>query len=275
VTSGYGEALRVRLKDGRFIHAGDETSPVQAMLVNDAFVRAYMTDGKPVVGRRFPGLLSDGVTTEIVGIVGNVLKDGLDTQAQPEIYLAHSARTPIRREINIVVRTEGDPSRFSSILRSIVLDVEPTAAVGRVGTLSSQIADSVSEPRFATAVLATFALLALGIAAAGLYGVLSYTVSQRRREIGIRAALGATRANLIGLVVRQGLTVTLAGLAIGLLASVVVTRRMQSLLFGITPLDIPSFIFMPLILIGVAVLACVVPARRAAATDPATTLRSE
>jgi ABC-type antimicrobial peptide transport system permease subunit len=124
-------------------------------------------------------------------------------------------------------------------------------------------------------VLTVFAALALGIAAAGLYGVMSYHVSQRRREIGIRAALGATRANLIALVVRQGVTITFVGLAAGMLVSVLATKRLQPLLFGVRPLDLPSFALMPIILLVVAILACALPARRAAATDPATTLRSE
>ena len=118
-------------------------------------------------------------------------------------------------------------------------------------------------------------ILALGIAVTGLYGVLSYNVSQRRREIGIRAALGATRADLIGLVVRQGLTVTLLGLTAGVAVAALAARRLEPLLFGIAPLDLPSFVTMPLILLIVATLACVIPARRAAATDPATTLRAE
>ena len=146
------------------------------------------------------------MTTEIVGVVGDVLKDGLDTRPQPEIYLALNrldTEHAITREINLVIRTSGDPNGFVPSLRSMVREIEPTAAVGRVGTLASQVANSISEPRFSTAVLAAFAVLALGIAVTGLYGVLSYNVSQRRKEIGIRAALGATRADLIGLVVRR------------------------------------------------------------------------
>jgi predicted lysophospholipase L1 biosynthesis ABC-type transport system permease subunit len=206
------------------------------------------------------------------------LKDGLDTKPQPEIYLALNKvdnEHGITREINLVIRTSGDPNAFAPTLRSVVRDLEPTAALGRVGPLSSQVANSVSEPRFSTAVLAAFALLALGIAVTGLYGVLSYNVSQRRKEIGIRAALGATRADLIGLVVRQGLTVTLLGLSAGVLVAALAARRLQPLLFGIAPLDLLSFVTMPVILLIVASLACVIPARRAAATDPATTLRAE
>jgi putative ABC transport system permease protein len=276
VTAGYAEALGLRLKEGRLLEASDETAPVQAIVVNEAFARSYITDGRPVVGRRYRGLLAEpDVMSEIVGVIGNVLKDGLDTQTQPEIYLPHKASRAISREINLVIRTDGDPAADATALRSIVREVEPSAALGRVGPLASRIDDSVSEPRFATAVLAAFALLALGIAATGLYGVLSYNVSQRRREIGIRAALGATRSNLIALVIRQGLTVTLVGLSAGVLVAILATRRMQPLLFGITPLDLPSFLLMPLILLVVAILACGIPARRAAATDPATTLRSE
>jgi putative ABC transport system permease protein len=276
VTPGYAETLGIRLEEGRLLQPSDETAPIQAMLVNRSFARAYMSDGKPVVGRRYKGLLSDaGYTTEIVGVVGNVLKDGLDVQTQPEIYIAHSSNFPIRRELNVVIRTAGDPAVLAPALRSVVLDIEPTAALGRVGTLASQIARSVGEPRFATAILTVFAVLALGIAATGLYGVLSYNVSQRRREIGIRAALGATRSNLIALVMRQGLTVTLVGLAAGMVLSAVAAKRLQPLLFGIEPLDLPSFTLMPVVLVAVALGACAIPARRAASTDPATTLRTD
>src|SRR3954469_4383837 len=278
VTAGYCEALKLRLKEGRTISPGDETSPIQAVLVNDAFARAYITDGRPAVGRQVTGLFGKDKTSEIVGVVGDVLKDGLDSTPQPEIYLALNktdTEHSISREINVVIRTASDPNAFAPQLRSIVREIEPAAALGHVGALSSQVASSGSEPRFSTAVLAAFAVLALGIAITGLYGVLSYNVSQRRREIGIRAALGATRRDLIALVVRQGMAVTVVGLAAGVLAAGLLARRLQPLLFGIAPLDLPSFIAMPAILLVVAALACVVPARRAAATDPSTTLRAE
>jgi putative ABC transport system permease protein len=160
-------------------------------------------------------------------------------------------------------------------LRAIVRDVEPTAALGEAGTLASRVSASVAQPRFATAILAVFAVLAMALAATGLYGVLSYSVTQRRREIGIRSALGATRAHVIALVVRQGLKSTVAGLLVGLALSAFAARLLQPLLFGIRPLDVPSFALTPLVLLVVALVACLVPARRAAATDPAITLRSE
>ena len=274
VTPGYAEAIGLHLKDGRFFNQSDETSATQAMIVNEAFVKEYMTDGKPIVGRRFSGLLYDG-QTEIVGIVANVLKDGLDARPQAEIYVAHGREQRITRELNLTVRTAGDPEAFAALLRSIVGAAEPSAAVARIGTLTTRIGNSVGGPRFATLVFIAFAALALGIAATGLYGVLSYNVSQRRRELGIRAALGATRGRLVALVVRQGLVVTIAGLAVGLLAAAIGARRLQPLLFGIEPLDLLSFALTPLVLLAVSLAACAIPARRAASTDPATTLRIE
>jgi len=276
VTPGYAEALGLRKIEGRLLEPPDSTSAIQAMVVNEAFVKSYMNDGLPVAGRRYPGLLSDkGLTTEVVGVVGSVLKDGLDREARPEMYLAHSKTRGITREINLLIRTHGDPAAFVPTLRAIVRDVEPTAALGEAGTLASRVSASVAQPRFATAILAAFAALAMALAATGLYGVLSYSVTQRRREIGIRTALGATRANVIGLVVRQGLRSTVGGLVLGLVLSAFVTRLLQPLLFGITPLDLPSFALTPLLLLVVALVACLVPARRAAATDPAVTLRGE
>ncbi len=276
VTPGYAEALGLRKIEGRLFEPGDSTSPIQEMVVNEAFVKSYMNDGHPVAGRRYQGLMAEPkITTEIIGVVGSVLKDGLDREARPEIYFVHSKERGITREINLLMRTSVDPAAFVAELRSLVRDVEPTAALGETGTLASRVSASVAQPRFATGILAVFAALALTLASTGLYGVLSYSVSERRREIGIRSALGATRANVIALVLRQGLTATVAGLAVGVVAAALGTRLLQPLLFGIRPLDLPSFALMPLFLLIVAIVACLVPARRAAATDPAVTLRSE
>jgi ABC-type antimicrobial peptide transport system permease subunit len=161
-------------------------------------------------------------------------------------------------------------------LRAAVREIEPNAvALDRVATLSSQIATSVGQPRFAATVLGVFAALALTLAAIGLYGVLSYNVSARRREIGVRAALGASRRDLLGLVLRQGLGVTAIGLAIGLIAAAGLTRLMETMLFGVEALDPLSFIAAPAVLFAVACLACLVPAARAARVDPAIALRAD
>jgi ABC-type antimicrobial peptide transport system permease subunit len=147
--------------------------------------------------------------------------------------------------------------------------------VERIEPLTAMVSASVAQPRFATTVLATFASLALALAAVGLYGVLSYGVSERRRELGLRAALGAARADLLRLVLREGLRATLVGVAIGLAAATALTRLMQAVLFGVTPLDALAFTLAPLALLPVAVAACLIPALRAAKTDPAVALRNE
>jgi predicted permease len=275
VTPGYLEALGLRLREGRWLTERDRTSAVKALVVNESFVRSYLSDGRPVVGRRFEGMNEPGVTTEIVGVVGDMLLGGLDTESQPATYWAASDTHPLRGRMFLLVRTAGDPTTVIPTLRAMVRAIDPGAALDGVGPLAGRVAASVSQPRFATAVLGGLSLLALVLAAIGLYGVLSYNVSRRQREIGVRAALGASRSEILRLVVRQGLGVTIAGLAIGVAGAAAATRLMQQMLFGVTPLDWITFTGAPLVLLLVATLACLVPARRAAATDPAVALRYE
>jgi putative ABC transport system permease protein len=275
VTPGYAEALSLRLRQGRLLAAGDRDSGTRALVVNEEFVRSYLADGKPVVGRRWPALFGDdGEPTEIVGVVGDVLKDGLDTQPQNEIYALWQDRAASSSEAYVAVRTAGDPLAVAPALRALVGELEPTATV-EVATLASRVSASVAQPRFAAAALAAFALLALTLAAAGLYGVLSYSVTRRQREMGVRSALGAGPGDIVRLVLRQGLGVTAAGLVLGLAAAAATTRLLGSLLFGVTPLDAAAFAAAPLLLLAVALVACLVPARRAAAVDPTEALRSE
>jgi predicted permease len=276
VTPGYAQAVGLRLRAGRFFDDRDAAAGTRAMIVNDEFVRRYLSDA-PVVGRRFPALYAnETVQTEIVGVVGTVLKDGNDRQPQPEVYFVHGSPTRrITAAVNMVLRTSGDPGALAALLRKTARDVDPTVVVERVESLSDQLTASMAQPRFATSVLVTFAVIALTLATVGLYGVLSYAVSQRRREIGVRAALGATRSDIVTLVVHEGLLVTAAGLALGLAGAAALTRVMQGLLFGVTPLDALSFAAAPLMLVPVAIVACLLPAYRAARIDPAEALRTE
>ena len=277
VTPGYIETLGIRLREGRLFNDSDGRDGRRLILVNEEFVRRHLAT-TPVAGTRIRNLLSrdNDADTEIVGIVGNVLKDGNDREPQPEIYFPHSTQNQeIVGAVQLVVRTTGAPSALSPELRGIVRDLEPASAIDRVEPLTTAIAASVDQPRFAAAVVSGFAALGLLLAAIGLHGVLSYSVSDRRRELGVRAALGARPADLVTLILREGLVVTFAGVAIGLVAAAGLARSAQALLFGIGPLDMTSFAVGPALLIGVAVMACLRPALLASSTDPALVLRGE
>jgi putative ABC transport system permease protein len=275
ITPGYGGALGMRVRQGRLFEPRDMSAGIRPIILNEEFARVHFRDGRPVVGRRFTASFAGNPQVEIVGIVANVLKDGLDTQPQPEMYHLPRDAFGLPASMNVAIRTTGDPLAIVPAVRQAVRDVDATAAVDDVETLGSRLSASVSEPRFAMAVLVVFAFVALLLAAIGLYGVLSYQVSQRRRELGIRGALGASRASLVALVLRQGLTVTLVGIVLGLAGAAWTTRLLQGLLFGITPHDVLTFGVAPVALLIVAIVATAVPARRAASVDPIEALRCE
>src|SRR5690606_23656093 len=211
---------------------------------------------------------------EIIGIVEDVLPGPVDAKPEPQIYVPFEASESIS-EVTLAVKTASDPSALAPTLRSIVANVESSAAVDGIATLSARLSASVGQQRFAAAVLGAFASLALVLAATGLYGVLSYMVTQRRRELGVRAALGAGRGRLVSMVLRDGLVVTSAGLIVGVLGAVAGSRLLEGLLFGVTRLDAVSYVAGPALLLLVAVVACLVPALRAASVDPAEALRAE
>jgi putative ABC transport system permease protein len=277
VTPGYAETLRLRLRQGRLLSTEDVSNPRLAMLVNERFVATYLNDGRPALGRQYTGLLAPNTTAEIVGVVGDVLKGGLLDTPQPEIYAAlgnHGLLT-MGRDINLVIRTTGDPLAVIASLRPIVRELEPNAPVHNVHLLASELSASVGEPRFATATLAAFSALAVVLAAVGLYGALSYWVTRRRRELGVRMALGADRASLIKIVLMEGLGVTAVGLVIGLMAAAGSGRLIRSLMVGIETPDLASFVIASATIIAIAIAACLVPAWRASAIDPTIALKSE
>src|SRR4051812_36487623 len=273
VTPGYAEALGLRLRAGRFFTSTDYAAGARPWVVNEEFARLYLPP-RPVGYRFEQGSGAAAAPVEIIGIVANVLKDGNDRLPQPEVYLLPRAPARFYGRFALVVRSEGAPAAAAPGLRALVQEISPGAVIETV-TLSDRVAASVSEPRFAMTVLITFAVLALMLAAIGLFGVLSYGVSRRRRELGVRAALGASRSQLVALVVRDGLLVTAAGLVVGLAAAAAITRLMRGVLFGVAPLDAVSFLAAPAVLVPVAVVACLVPALRGARTDPAEALRSD
>jgi putative ABC transport system permease protein len=270
VTPGYAEALGLRLRAGRFLNESDQGSTNLRVMVNEEFARLYLPPDP--IGLQLAW--NNPPIAEIVGVVGNVLKDGNDRQPQAEMYAVITPETRTGGAMGIVLRSEGNPAALTPLFREVVREVDPEAAID-VAPLAERLAASVAQPRFALSVLATFAVLALVLASIGLYGVLSYAVSQRWRELGVRAALGADRTALVRLVLRHGLTVTVVGLVLGLGAAAALTRVMQGLLFGITPLDGVAFATPPMLLVPVALVACLVPARRAAGVSPSEALRCE
>ena len=276
VTPGYAEALRLRLRAGRLFEASDEASGVQALIVNEQFIKTFLQGVEPI-GFRFNGsvVTSNYQSAEIVGVVADVLKDSFNQQPQAEVYVVASHGAAIRREINLVLRGAASPLAYAEPVRRIVAELRPDVAIDSVTPLADQVADSVAQPRFAATVLLAFAGIALLLAAVGLYGVLSYTVLRRQRDIGVRTALGATRTRIVAMIVREGMAVALCGLVIGVVAAAGLTGLMRSLLVGIEPLDTVSFAAAPAALVVVALAACALPALRAAGTDPALALRRD
>lgn len=276
-TPGYAESLRLRLKEGRLLSASDMGRPTMAMLVNEEFVRTYLNDGQPILGRIFHGILGPKSRVEVVGVIGNVLKNGLIDAPRSEVYVAlgnHGAVTT-GSEINLVIRSTNDSMVIAENLRAIVREVDAAAPVHNIRMLSTDLSASVGQTRFTTTTVSAFAALALGLAAIGLYGGLMYAISRRTREFGIRTSLGASRSALITLVVREGLVSTLAGLVIGVAAAALLTRVMSGLLFEIDPLDGVSFAIAPMVLLLVALSACVLPAMRVTSIAPTQALRQE
>ncbi len=272
VTAGYAEALGLQLREGRLLDARDGGSAASAVLVNEEFARLYLPAGG-VAGRLIPtGMGSSGKPALIVGVVRNVLKDGFASQPQPDIYVTLDNGMPLH-EIDLVVRTDGDPASFAPALRSLIRESDPAAAA-HIAPLAELVSASIAQPRFASAVLGGFAALALVLAAVGLHSALSYAVSQRRRELGIRAALGAERRDLMGLVFRRAAAVTGIGLVLGCAAAAACSQLLGSLLFGVSSLDLLAFIIAPALLAPAALAAALWPALRAARSDPAEVLRA-
>ena len=272
-TPGYAEAVGLRLRDGRFFTRDDQRPGIRAVIVNEEFVRRYLRG--PVVGRRFERLYSgeQNVPTEIVGIVGNVLKDGNALAPEPEIYFVHGG--PTRRLatfFSLAVRT-AEPMALTASLRELAASIDRAVVIERVDRLTDRVSASMAQPRFATTVVAIIAGLAVTLAGVGLFAVLSYGVSQRRRELSLRVALGASRGRLLRLIIGHGLLVTLSGAIVGLAAAAALTRLLGALLFQVQPLDALSFIGAPLILLPIATLAGLLPAIRASSADPAGVLR--
>ena len=242
------------------------------MIVNRAFANRYWGVGE-AVGKRifFAGSQGKRAPFDVVGVVGDVHHTGLDMPPVPEIYVAYEQQ-PWDAMV-LLVRSRA-ASRLAPALREEVARLDPELPVFNVRMMDAVLAGSTSEPRFYAGLISVFAALALVLAAAGIYSVLAYSAVLRRREMGIRLALGAPRAHVAGLLFREAISLAGAGIAAGLLAAVFASRAIASLLFGLRPFDLPIYLATAGLLAAVAVAASVVPAARCARVSPVSALRS-
>jgi putative ABC transport system permease protein len=211
----------------------------------------------------------------IVGVVGDVKQVSLATSEPDAVYITTEQWHFVDRTLSLVVRARGDAAALTPALRQAIWSVDKDPPIARVATMDDLLAASAAERRFASILFGAFGLSALVLAAVGIYGVLSGSVTERTREIGVRLALGASRRHILTLVVRQGMTLTGLGIAAGLCAAWVASRALVSLLFGVSPLDPAVYLGVVALLAAVSVFACWVPAWRAARVDPSITLRAE
>ncbi len=269
VSPGYFQMMGIPVLQGRTLTEGDADGAPPAVLVNRAFVVKYMPDENPI-GKR---LDLDGEMATIVGIAGDIRQSGLDDEAAPHVY-ASSLQFPVSRT-GLLVRTSVDPMSLVGALRRQIQAVDREQPIYNISTMEERIADSMSERRLYLWLLGSFAAIALALATVGIYGVISYSVSRRTQEIGIRMALGAQARDMRRMVIRQGMAPALIGVVIGLAAALALGRIIESMLFETDASDPATITAVSLMLVAVALLACLVPARRAAKVDPMTALRCE
>jgi predicted permease len=276
-TPGYFKAIGIPLLRGRGLEEGDTAESTPVVVLSETAVRRFFPDEDPigkriVIGWRRPeGRPPAG--GEVVGIVGDVKEEGLDQQNPPEVYIPH-AQLPVNA-MDVVLRTTIEPLSLTRSVTAAVGGLDPQLPVARLQTLDAIVARSVSEPRFYMLLLGAFAGMAVCLAALGIFGVMSYAVVQRSREIGIRVALGADPRDVLRMVLRHALLLTAIGVGIGLLAALALSRAIASLLFQLSPTDPGTLAGVGLVLTAVALVASYLPARRATRVDPLIALRSE
>jgi predicted permease len=280
VSPDYFQTLGIELIKGRVFTAEDTRDSQLVIVIDEVLARKYFSNEDPLGKRLKHGPTTPGL--EIVGIVRHVEPNSLDGQSSDtaQFYTnfnqvsLQGLPTSVRR-INLLTRTEVEPLSLASAVRGQIAALNKDQAVFNVRTMEQIVGQSVAPRRFSMLLLTVFAVVALALASIGIYGMMSYAVAQRTREIGVRMALGAQSSNVLSLVIGQGMKLALAGVALGLVASVVLTRTINNLLFGVSPTDPLTFVVIPLLLAGVAFVACFVPARRATKVDPMIALRHE
>jgi putative ABC transport system permease protein len=271
VSSDYFRTLGIPISAGRPFDRRDHPDRPRVAIINQSLARHIFRDENPV-GHRIS--FDDGKRwTEIVGVAGDVHERTLDQAPSDLIYLAY-AQIP-QMSPALIARTQGDPMNIARAAVQHLYEVDPNQPAGRIQSLEQVRADSIAAPRLTANLLGLFALLALAIAAAGIGGVMALSVSQRVHEIGVRMAIGARPAEIIWMVLKQGMALALVGVAAGMLGAFALMHAVKSLLFGVTPTDPTTFGLVAAVLAAAALVACYIPARRAAQVDPLQALRAD
>ena len=276
VTPGYFTAMGLRLVRGRFPTSADREDAPMVVVINETMAARYWP-GEDAIGKRFHLGTKDQEWLTIIGIVANVRHNAIVEEPRAEMYLSHAqvnretGGTP--RAMAIVVKTDSNPLAMVDAVRSTVRVMDPSLPISEIQTMEQVTARALSEQRFMAVLLGAFATLALVLAAVGIYGTISLLVTERAQEIGIRMALGAGRAAILRMVLSEAMLLAAAGLGIGLAAGAALTRSLDKLLYGVAAHDPVTFAVMPVVLIAVALIAALYPARRAAGLDPIATLR--
>jgi putative ABC transport system permease protein len=279
VSPAYFQTLNIALLKGRVFNAEDTRNGPRVAIIDEVLAR-YAFPNEDPLGKRLQ-MARDTPGLEIVGVVRHIEQDSLDGQAQAAQFYTNFDQISLQglpnnvRRINVLVRTEVEPLSLAAAVRGQIAALNKDQAVFNVRTMEQTVAQSVAPRRFSMLLLTVFAVVALALASLGIYGLMSYVVAQHTREIGVRMALGAQSRDVLKLVIGQGMTLAFGGVALGLVASLALTRTIKNLLFGVSATDPATFGSIALLLVGVALVACFVPARRATKVDPLVSLRHE
>jgi putative ABC transport system permease protein len=271
--ANFFRTMQIPLKRGRLFTGQEATEMRHVVVINEAFARKNFPGEDPLGKRVVIEMKDDNQPCEIIGIVGDSKHMNLDAEIQPMSYWPHPELT--YNSMTLVIRTKGDAAAVTSAARNVIRTLDPEQPVADVRTMESLIGKSVARARFNTLLLTILSLIALLLAGVGIYGVMAYSVTQRTHEIGVRMALGARAGNVLRMVIGRGMSLVLVGLAIGVGLSFAVTRLMKTFLYNVSTTDPLTFVGVPLVLALIALLACYIPARKAAKVDPMVALRYE